>query len=90
MYKPIDLNFMCSDNNGELEDTPSQSSLNAQERMMLLNLKQISDEQRKQVTVLSQSVQLALELTRTIPEFVDWPYIKVCTFSLLIANFISI
>jgi len=66
LYQPIHLKFVCLDNNIEHQETPGQSNLNMQERMMILNLKQISNEQRKQVKVLSQSVQLALELTRTI------------------------
>ncbi|KAG0573185.1 hypothetical protein KC19_VG155800 [Ceratodon purpureus] len=62
--------------NSEQQDSEDQRNLNAQERMQLQSLKQIADEQRKQIGHLSQSVKLALQTTKTLPKFVDLEFIK--------------
>lgn len=55
---------MYPENCCEQQDTQVDlCNLNTEEQMLLFNLKQVSEDQRKQVTELSQSIHLALEVT---------------------------
>jgi hypothetical protein len=56
---------MYPNNCCEQQDTQVDlRNLNVEEQMLLLNLKQVSEDQRKQVAELSQSIHLTLEVTR--------------------------
>jgi hypothetical protein len=64
---------MYPENCCEQQDTQVDlRNLNVEEQMLLLNLKQVSEDQKKQVTELSQSIHLALEVTRHLPKYLDW------------------